>query len=353
MIGVFSLTLSLGTSEGQGVGGRKLVVGTKEAPPFSIKKPDGRWSGISIELWETIARKLNLSYEIRELDLQQLLDGVRDGTLDAAVAALTITSGREGQLDFTHPFYSTGLGIAVPAHGKGGLGGVVLGIFSSEFLQVLGLLALVLLILGFLIWLLEKKRNPNQFEEGMARGVFSGFWWAAVTMTTVGYGDKAPVTVGGRILALVWMFVGLVMISTFIAAMSSALTVTQLESAVRGPEDLAVVQVGAIRNSTGQGFLNEREIDSESYETPLAALQALAQGEVDAVVYDRPILLYLVNKKMKQQVHVLPRTFDHQNYGIALSPGSDLREPINRVLLDEVSETEWTELLNRYLGEGN
>ena len=353
LIGVVSFSLSLETLKGQGVDGRKVVVGTKEAPPFSIKMPDGRWSGISIELWEAIARRLNLSYEIRELDLQQLLDGVRDGTVDVGIAALTITSEREGQIDFTHSFYSTGLGIAVPSRGKRDVGGVVLRIFSGEFLKVLGLLTLLLLILGFVIWLLERKRNPNQFEGGMARGVFSGFWWAVVTMTTVGYGDKAPVTVGGRILAIAWMFIGIVLISTFIAALSSALTVTQLESAVRGPEDLPAVRVGAIRNSTGQDYLNERVIDSESYDTPLAAIQALVQGKVDAVIYDRPILLYLANKKMRQQVQVLPKTFDHQSYGIALPAGSDLREPINRVLLDEISKTEWTELLDRYLGKGN
>ncbi len=90
-----------------------LIVGTKEAPPFSMKTSDGQWTGLSIELWRQIAAELNFRFEFKELTLKQLLGGVTDGSLDAAVAALTITPEREKKFDFTHAFYTTGLGIAV------------------------------------------------------------------------------------------------------------------------------------------------------------------------------------------------------------------------------------------------
>ena len=83
---------------------RTLIVGTKEAPPFSIKTADGQWSGLSIDLWRQIATELNLAFELRELTLKQLLDGVSNRSLDAAVAALTITPEREKIFDFTHTF---------------------------------------------------------------------------------------------------------------------------------------------------------------------------------------------------------------------------------------------------------
>ena len=70
---------------------QKLVVGVKEAPPFAIKQADNTWSGLSVELWQAIATDLQLSYVWRELDLAGLLQGVADGSLDVAVAALTIT----------------------------------------------------------------------------------------------------------------------------------------------------------------------------------------------------------------------------------------------------------------------
>ena len=59
-----------------------LIVGTKEAPPFSMKTVDGQWTGPSIDLWRQIAAELNLQFEFRELALKQLLEGVTDGSLE-------------------------------------------------------------------------------------------------------------------------------------------------------------------------------------------------------------------------------------------------------------------------------
>ena len=81
-----------------------MRVGTLHSPPFIVKSADGSWSGISIALWRRIAEELDLTFEFEERDIQGLLDGVQDGSLDVAVAALTITEGRETELDFTHPF---------------------------------------------------------------------------------------------------------------------------------------------------------------------------------------------------------------------------------------------------------
>ena len=122
-----------------------LVVGTKVVTPFVMKTTTGEWTGISIDLWKEIASALDLSYEFRELDLQGLLAGVTDGSLNVAVAALTITSEREERFDFTHPFLTSGLGIAISGQ-KGSPWWTVLRKFLSlAFLKVVATLALVLL----------------------------------------------------------------------------------------------------------------------------------------------------------------------------------------------------------------
>lgn len=77
-----------------------------------MKRADGHWQGISVKLWESIAEELSLSYEYQELPLQGILDGLSDKSLDVGFSALTITAEREKLFDFTHPFYTTGLGIA-------------------------------------------------------------------------------------------------------------------------------------------------------------------------------------------------------------------------------------------------
>jgi polar amino acid transport system substrate-binding protein len=87
-------------------------VGTKAAPPFAMKAEDGTWRGVSIDLWRCIANQIHLRYRFQETTLKGLTDGVAEGSFDASVAALTVTDARHRMVDFTQPFYSTGLAIA-------------------------------------------------------------------------------------------------------------------------------------------------------------------------------------------------------------------------------------------------
>ena len=57
-------------------------------------------------------------------------------------------------------------------------------------------------------------------------------------MTTVGYGDKAPITTAGRMIAVMWMFIGIVLLSGITATITTALTVHRLGTRIQGPEDL-------------------------------------------------------------------------------------------------------------------
>jgi polar amino acid transport system substrate-binding protein len=330
---------------------RKLVVGTKSAAPFAIRGADGSWSGISIWLWQEIAAELGLDYELKETDLTGLLSGLEDGSLDVSVAALTMTSEREAICDFSHPFYSSGLGIATSSTSRSGWLTLVRRFLSPEFLQVLAALALVLFAAGFLVWVFERRSNPEQFGPTPGKGLASAFYWSAVTMTTVGYGDLAPRTLGGRLVALFWMFTSVVIVSGFIASMNSALTVGQLQTAVHGPEDLPRVRVGTIADSTSEAFLRRREISFAAYPDARAAVGALEAGRLDAVVYDAPLLRYEIQTRGAVSIKVLPEVLERQSYAIALRSGSPLREEVNRAVLKITAQQAWRDTLRRYLGE--
>ena len=328
-----------------------VVVGTKETPPFTIKNVDGTWSGISIELWSSIAKDLELEYEVKEFDLKGLLEAVEKGRVDVAVAALTITADREKRMDFTHPFYTTGLGIEVSRNPEGTWLTVVRRIFSGQFLSVVLALVLLLVFVGFLVWLVERRRNPEQFDRG-PRGIWAGFWWAAVTMTTVGYGDKAPVTVFGRVIGLIWMFAAIIILTVFTAALTTALTVSQFKSSLQSPADLARARVGTVENSSSAEYLKAQRIPHIAYETLQEAAQALVEGRSDAVVYDRPLLRYLfaTTEAMRERLDILPQILEPQEYSIAVPTGSPLREEINRLIPKIVYGQEWKDLVFRYLG---
>ncbi len=330
---------------------KSLIVGTKQVEPFAMKDDAGNWTGISVELWQGIAEEMGWEYDWRELELDALLAGVQDGSLDAAVAALTINAEREQLVDFSHPYFLTGLGIVVPAQQENSGLAFVRSLFSPELLKVLLLLAFVLFLVGFVVWLLERGKNPEQFGGSALSGLASGFWWSAVTMTTVGYGDKAPATLAGRMVGLIWMFAGIIMISSFTAAITTELTVSQLETGVRGPEDLPRVRVSTVVGSTSEVYLRARRIAASGFESVAECIAAVADGQADAAVYDAPILKYLVNSQFRDKVRVLPQTFQPQFYGIALPERSPLREQFNRVMLRKTSTSAWQDVLFGYLGE--
>jgi ABC-type amino acid transport substrate-binding protein len=334
---------------GHGVG-QTLLIGTKETAPFAMQDDQNQWHGISIDLWQRVASALELDYEFREMEFDTLIASVQNGALDAAIAAFTLTAEREKIVDFSHPYYTTGLGIAVTKKG-GGLFYYARKILSPGVLQVIFSLSILLFLIGLVVWLLERKRNPQQFGGGVAAGLMSGFWWSAVTMTTVGYGDKAPQSVGGRIIALVWMFTGLIMISSFTATITSQLTVSQLADLISGPEDLHRVSVSTVAGSTSAAYLQKNRISHRTRENISTCLKALAEGDIQAVVYDEAILLYMVISDFADEIEVLPKTFARQQYGIVLPQDSDIREAINQALLKELTTPYYQDILFRYLGE--
>lgn len=328
----------------------EIVIGIRVVPPFVIHQSDGSYSGLSIELWEVIADELDLQYRYEERDLEDLLSGLQEGSLFASVSALTITSEREESVDFTHPFFITGLGIAV-AHKPAGLLGAVLSLFSTDFLWVVLLLLLLLLFWGFLVWIFERNENRDEFGGSPAQGIGSGFWWAAVTMTTVGYGDKSPRSLGGRIVGFVWMFTAIIVISFFTASIASSLTVTQLDSRVSGPGDLPNVQTGALSGSATVGYLEDIDVRPVTFSTIEEGLIAVENEQIDAFVHDAPILRYHTRNDFQGEVRVLPNSFNEQYYGIALPLNSEYRNEINRVLLEFIQSERWEELNNDYMGE--
>jgi len=328
-----------------------ILVGTKLAEPFVLKDNLGRWKGIAFELWEKIASDLNINYRVISYDLEGLTNAVSNSEIDIAVSPLTITADREKNFDFTHSYFTTGLSIAVTNSESSGILSIANNIFSMQFIKIVLLILIILFIVGVIVWLFERKKNKEEFGDGVTKGLGSSFWWAAVTMTTVGYGDKAPKTVGGRAIALIWMFAGLIMISSFTAAIASALTVDKLEVDINSLSDLYDVRVVTVKSSSSEEYLIRNGVGFITAKNLEEGINLIIKNKVDAFVYDAPILkYYLKSQNISNEVKVLPIILDPINYAFALPTNSPLREEINGVLLREIDKVEWKRIINSYVG---
>jgi len=208
---------------------------------------------------------------------------------------------------------------------------------------------LMSLIFGLIVWFFERQRNSEMFGDGYVKGIGHGIWWAMVTMTTVGYGDKAPKTLGGRFIALIWMIFSVVFIASFTANITTRLTVSELQGKVRGFNDLYDARVGSILGSEGFDFLIKKGVAVIPFQDLREGLSAVDGRKIDALVQDEKILSYLAKNEYPGRLQVVGGTFDEYFVSIALQPKSPLRKPINQALLKFMTTESWAQLLHRYI----
>ena len=326
-----------------------LRVGTKESPPFSMKNADGTWSGISIELWKHLSDELNLQYELEELTLEELLRKLEIGELDAAVSAISVTSARHERVGFCHPHFSTGLGIAVNVRERATVWTLLRRIVSGRLVKIVVVMIVIVLVCGFLFWWFERKLNTPTFGGKNRQGISMGVWWSTILL--LGHKGLVPVSTMGRVVATFAMLASLILLSILTGVITSILTVQQLELGISRPTDLHHVRVATVSSSTSADYLRQRRILFRAYETPDEAIQAVDDGEADAVIYDAALLKYRVKKDYTNRIDVLPILFNVQEYSIALPPNSLLRKSLNEELLRYRESDVWSELIYRYLGE--
>jgi ABC-type amino acid transport substrate-binding protein len=172
-------------------------------------------------------------------------------------------------------------------------------------------------------------------------------------MTTVGYGDKAPKTFGGRVVATLWMFTSIILISSFTAAITTSLTVGELKGKVRGFHDLPFVRVGGLADTQALEYLDESGIPAIPFRSVQDGLQAVVENRINAFIFDEAILKHLVKTEYPAQLRVLAETLNHYFIGMAVPPRSPLLERINRALLRVMAKEEWDRLVEQYLGSGS
>ena len=146
---------------------KTLTVDVSEFKPNVIKQSDGTWTGFDVELWEAIAAESGLSYKYKEVDsiARALLD-VNSGDANVALSGITITAGREMDIDFSMPYQDSGLKIAVQESGEPAwslwdfkfVAAMIKACKQPAVAQAAFALFLVIVVFAHVIWLTEKEQ---------------------------------------------------------------------------------------------------------------------------------------------------------------------------------------------------
>jgi ABC-type amino acid transport substrate-binding protein len=327
-----------------------LKVGYTTAPPFVVQE-DTVLRGINVWLWKRVAKDLKLEYELLPMDFSDMLDSLETGGVDVSINPLTITSDRSKKMEFTHSFYASNSTVAVAEISSfDKLLDFVRAFFNLNFLKGLGVLLLIIFLFGLAGWYFERRENPDHFRSGL-HGIWDGLWWSAVTLTTVGYGDKAPRTRMGKTVALILMFGGLLFISGLTASIASGLTVNHLTNDPDSFNEFKERSVGSIKNTGTSEFLRSRFFkDLTEYNSVTEGLSALKNNDIDAFMYDEPILKYRIAKDSSMtHIGILPIKFDIQFYAFGIAKKrTKLEQAISQRILEIMETEEWRIILNEF-----
>lgn len=325
-----------------------ITVATVTRVPFSFEI-DGVPAGFSIDLMNAVAEALNLQviYDTKN-SFSEMLTAVENGEVDAAIANISITARRERVMDFTQPIFDSGIQVMLPMDD-----GAVTSLITALWTRDIGLAiagALVLLFGGgMLMWVFERKRSAY-FDRSAADAAFPAFWWALNLVVNGGFEERMPQSRPGRVFAVLLVVSSLFIVSIFVAQITAAMTVNAIQQTVENINDLEGRRVGTIGKSTSATYLDGRgigHIDFDSLEPMLTAFEA---SEIDAVVFDGPILAYYVRNQGAGKAQLLERIYRPENYGTAFPTGSALREAVDQSILELREDGTYDELLRKWFG---
>ena len=321
--------------------GAPLRVGIVPRPPYAMPTEAG-WTGLAVEAWQFVAQREGLAYAFVPLERGTGVDAVASGAVDLALP-LDATGEAATRVAFTAPLHTATIGVA---------GGrrttpldVVARLLTWDLARIVIGLSVLLFVVGAVVWWLERRRNEEMFGGTTTEGLGDGFWWAGVTLTTIGYGDKAPVTMAGRAVAMVWMLVGLAISSALTAAVVSA---TGIGRGVSLPEDLRGLTVLAEADTAAARFLGASDIAFTGTSDVDGALRAVRAGEADAFVGLAPMIAERV-KTLDLDVPV--NRSEREPHLVSIARARDLPNgpAIDAAVIATVTVPAWGDAVARYL----
>lgn len=324
-----------------------LRVAITPVAPFVLPQA-ARPEGFSIDIWNEVARRMGVRFAFTKVAARgDELSAVTQGEADVAIAAITMTPEREKLVDFSTPYFDSGLQIIVRAQNESSF---MSSLRSTPWLaigQLVGIAIVIVFLLANLVWLLERRQDPA-FQKPYLRAIGEGLWVTMLIISTGEHGERATAGLWKRVLVPAMWLIGVVLITQLTATLTSSQTVARLESNIQGPEDLPGKRIGTVPGTIAADYLAQRGLPFTSVHTGEEGFRMLMKGELQAIVYDAPTLQYWAAKRGNGLLAVVGPIFRPEKYGIAVANGSPWRKPINEALLAMFEDGTYEQLYGKW-----
>ncbi|XP_055831965.1 glutamate receptor 2.8-like [Solanum dulcamara] len=272
---------------------------------------------------------------------------------DAVVGDVTILASRSEYVDFTLPFSESSISAVVPVRCDDRKNAwIFLKPLKIELWIATGAF---FVFIGFVVWVLEHRVN-KEFRGPKRKQVGMIFWFSFSTLV---FAHKEKITSNlSRFVLIVWVFVVLVLTSSYKASLTSMLTVQQLQPAITELNDLIKngEYVGYQKGSFVKDVLKRMKFDSSkfrSYSTLEEYNDALSRGSknggVGAIVDELPYLRLFLNKYCRKYIMVGP-TYKAAGFGFAFPKGSPLVPDVSRAVLKVMEGENMNNIIQKWFG---
>lgn len=324
-------------------------VGLYVSPPFVMKEGD-RYSGMAFDLWEAIARELDVHSEYREYStFRELVQATSGGEVDVAVTNLTITQNRAEKIEFTHPWYDAGLRIMIDEDRSSGFREIVDKLNQAGFLRAYAWLGFVIVLATVLLTLFDRRFDqefPRRWRDGLAESFYS-----VMSLTTSGKTSrKNPFGWLGRVCAGLWLVFGVAVVAYVTSTVTSVMTTLALTNQIHNVADLPGKTVGVFTGSVAEEYANDSALASRAYQNIDEAVQALLDGKIDAIIGDAPVLEYYAHSQREVPVSVVGPIFERDKYGFGFSKATELTKQLNLEVIGSHENDLVEELRSKYFG---
>lgn len=309
-----------------------INVAISDGEPFVFHNSNNELTGFDIDLWKAIASEMGVKTNfVTVKTFPELLDMVKNGSVDAAISSISITSAREEIMDFSTPYFNSGLMIMVKEDTKAGFFGSCLNFIVTEIPRDIAsnIIALIFFVVIFALLMSLYLHLDNSKNSGNLI-------------------DRKP-WLRNSIGIIATIILAIVCIIT-ISKMSSSMTADKFLYSISMPKDLRGKNVATVAGTTSIAALQEFGANISTVTDIDDAYVMLDAGQVDAIVYDAPTLQYYAKTRGAGKFAAVGSMFDQQYYGIAVPQGSHIREYISKAILKMKENGVYDKIYKQYFG---